>query len=82
MALVWKVDESSKVNLKDYDPNYTDKYSDHALVEEELQKLGDELSKLQEFLAAAYEVINHEQNALIYTDEDLLFLINEKLSPR
>jgi hypothetical protein len=35
----------------------------------------------QEFLAAAYEVINHEQNALIYTDEDLLFLINEKLSP-
>lgn len=35
----------------------------------------------QEFLAAAYEVINHEQNALIYTDEELLFLINEKLSP-
>jgi hypothetical protein len=35
----------------------------------------------QEFLAAAYEVINHDQNALIYTDEDLLFLINEKLTP-
>ena len=55
MALAWKVDEGSKVNLKDYDASYTDKYSNHASVEEELQKLGDELSELQESLAAAQD---------------------------
>src|SRR3712207_1052523 len=33
-----------------------------------------------EFLAAAHEVVNHEDNALIYTDDELLFSINEKLS--
>ena len=38
-------------------------------------------SKLtQEFIAAAYQVINQEDNALIFTDEELLFAINEKLS--
>jgi hypothetical protein len=43
---------------------------------------GGRPSKLTpEFLAAAYEVINHEDNALILADEELLFQINEKLSP-
>ena len=51
MTLVWKVD--SKVNLKDYDPDHTDKHSDHASAEAELQKLSDELDDLQELLAAA-----------------------------
>ena len=38
-------------------------------------------SKLtQEFIAAAYQVVNQEDNALIFTDEELLFAINEKLS--
>lgn len=30
-------------------------------------------------LRAAYEVINQYNNALIYTDAELLFAINEKL---
>jgi len=29
--------------------------------------------------SAAIEVVNDEQNALIYTDEELVFLINERL---
>lgn len=33
----------------------------------------------EEFLAAAMEVVNEEDNALIYTDEELVFLINERL---
>lgn len=33
----------------------------------------------EEFVAAAMEVINDEQNALIFTDEELVFQINEKL---
>lgn len=33
----------------------------------------------EEFIATAIEVINDEQNALIYTDEELVFLINERL---
>jgi hypothetical protein len=33
----------------------------------------------EEFLAAAIEVVNDEDNALIYTDEELVFLINERL---
>ena len=33
------------------------------------------------FLAAAQEVINQDDNALIYADEELLFQINENLSP-
>jgi hypothetical protein len=34
-----------------------------------------------EFIAAAHDIIEAENNALIYTDEELLFSINEKLSP-
>jgi PPK2 family polyphosphate:nucleotide phosphotransferase len=53
MDLVWKVNEGSKVKLKDYDPGYTDKQNDRASVEAELQTLSNELSELQELLAAA-----------------------------
>ena len=47
----------------------------------ELQRhLGGRPSKrTQEFLAAD-EVINRDNNALIYTDAELLFAIHEKLS--
>ncbi|MBV9615048.1 MAG: polyphosphate kinase 2 family protein [Ktedonobacteraceae bacterium] len=52
--LVWKIDEGSKVSLKDYDPGYTGEHTDHAEAKQELAKLGDELSELQEALAAAH----------------------------
>jgi PPK2 family polyphosphate:nucleotide phosphotransferase len=53
MKYVWKVEEGSKVNLKDYDPNYTDKHVDPDDAKQELADLGEELSDLQELLAAA-----------------------------
>lgn len=53
MALAWKIDEGTKVKLKDYDPDYTDKHTDHHEAKQELEQLSDELSKLQELLAAA-----------------------------
>jgi len=53
MDTAWKVDEGSKVKLKDYDPNFTDKHSDHASADAELQHLSDELSELQELMTAA-----------------------------
>jgi len=33
MALAWKVDENSKVKLKDYAPAYTGKHTDHTSAE-------------------------------------------------
>lgn len=55
--LLWKVDEGSKVTLKDYDPAYIGKHADkqtaHDAADIELQRLGDELSELQELMAAA-----------------------------
>lgn len=56
MGLAWKVDEGSKVNLKDYDPDYTDKDVNHDTADEELKKLSKELSDLQE---AMYEAQHH-----------------------
>jgi PPK2 family polyphosphate:nucleotide phosphotransferase len=53
MTHVWKVDPGSTVKLKDYDPDETDKHTDRAAAEAELQKLSDELSDLQEMLSAA-----------------------------
>jgi PPK2 family polyphosphate:nucleotide phosphotransferase len=53
MNYVWKVDPGSNVTLKDYDPGYTDKHNDRASADQELQALSDELSELQELLAAA-----------------------------
>ncbi|MDQ6660938.1 MAG: polyphosphate kinase 2 family protein, partial [Chloroflexota bacterium] len=52
-ALAWKIDEKSKIKLKDYDPNYTDPSCEHESAAQEIQKLSDELNELQELLAAA-----------------------------
>jgi PPK2 family polyphosphate:nucleotide phosphotransferase len=54
MQLAWKVAEGSKVKLKDYDPDYIDKYTDRALASAELEKLSEELGELQQLLAAAH----------------------------
>ena len=54
MQLAWKVAEGSKIKLKDYDPDYLDKYTDRALASAELEKLSEELSELQQLLAAAH----------------------------
>jgi len=51
MKYVWKVDPGSRVKLKDYDPDY--KEGDHDSADEELKDLSNELSDLQELLAAA-----------------------------
>jgi PPK2 family polyphosphate:nucleotide phosphotransferase len=51
--LVWKVEEGSKVNLKDYDPDYTNGYNHHASAQDDLQALSAEISELQELLYAA-----------------------------
>lgn len=53
MTLLWKIDEGTTVKLKDYDPDYTDKHADHDSAQAELATLGNELSELQELLAAA-----------------------------
>ena len=53
MEYVWKIDEGSKVKLKDYDPDYIGKDRDRTSAETELQTLSDELNELQELMAAA-----------------------------
>jgi PPK2 family polyphosphate:nucleotide phosphotransferase len=53
MNYVGKVDPGSKVRLKDFDPGHTAKHTDHDSADKELQELSDELSELQELLAAA-----------------------------
>ena len=53
MQLAWKVDEGSKIRLKDYDPGFVDKYTDRALAAAEIEKLSEELGELQQLLAAA-----------------------------
>ena len=53
MQLAWKVEEGSKVKLKDYDPDYIDEHTDPAIAKAELDLLGAELGGLQELLAAA-----------------------------
>jgi PPK2 family polyphosphate:nucleotide phosphotransferase len=50
---VWKIEPGSKVKLKDYDPDYTPDNITHKDAEEQLDDLGEEISKLQEQLAAA-----------------------------
>ena len=53
MALAWKIPAGSSVKLKDYDPDYIDKHSDHKAAEQELLDLNNELSSLQELLFAS-----------------------------
>ncbi len=55
MNYIWKVNAGSKVKLKDYNPGYTEKQSDRASADLELQALSNELSELQELLAAAQQ---------------------------
>jgi PPK2 family polyphosphate:nucleotide phosphotransferase len=58
--LVWKIDEGTKVKLKDYDPDHVDKDIDRDEAEVQLQQLSDELGDLQEELYAA-----HHQSLLV-----------------
>jgi len=51
--LLWKVKEGAKVKLKDYDPDYIGGQIDHASASAELEKQGNEMSELQELMAAA-----------------------------
>lgn len=53
MALAWKIDEDTKVHLKDYDPGYTDSQTTHEDADKHLKQLSDELAELQELLSAA-----------------------------
>src|ERR1700737_1651886 len=53
MQLAWKVDEGSRVRLKDYDPGFVDTYTDRALASAEIEKLSEELGELPQLLAAA-----------------------------
>src|SRR5438445_4432560 len=54
MQVAWKVEAGSNVKLRDYDPDYVDEHTDPALARAELKQLGEELSELQELLAAAH----------------------------
>ncbi|HEX6552584.1 MAG TPA: PPK2 family polyphosphate kinase [Ktedonobacteraceae bacterium] len=51
--LLWKVKEDTNVRLKDYDPDFISKGIERSSVEDELQRLGEDLSDLQELMAAA-----------------------------
>ena len=53
MALAWKIDEGTEVKLKDYDPDHREKHVDHDSAQEMLTQVNNELSELQELLAAA-----------------------------
>jgi PPK2 family polyphosphate:nucleotide phosphotransferase len=53
MQLAWRVEKDSKVRLKNYDPAFLDPHTDRALATAELEKLSEELGKLQQLLAAA-----------------------------
>lgn len=53
MTYVWKIDDGKKVNLADYDPGDTNDHHDRDKADAELEKLRDELSELQELMAAA-----------------------------
>ena len=50
---VWKVAEGDKIRLKHYDPANVAKNIDHDGAKREMEKLGKELSELQDLMAAA-----------------------------
>lgn len=50
---VWKVEKGSKVRLKDYDPAYVHGETTRQEADQQLQNWGEEISELQELLAAA-----------------------------
>lgn len=53
MRYLWKIDDGSRIKLKDFDPDVFVTQIDKDAGEDELAKLSDELSDLQELLAAA-----------------------------
>ncbi len=53
MNYAWKIDDGNKIKLKDFDPGDTDKHTDLSSADAEMQKLSNELSELQEVMAAA-----------------------------
>lgn len=53
MRYLWKIDDGSKIMLKDFDPDAIDKQVDRISATTELEKLSSELSELQELMAAA-----------------------------
>lgn len=53
MQLAWEVSAGTKVRLKNYNPDFVDKYTDRALASAEIEKLSQELGELQQLLAAA-----------------------------
>lgn len=55
MSLVWKIEEGTAVNLKDYDTEGKDTSIKHDDAKEKFEQLGHELSDLQELLAAAQQ---------------------------
>ncbi len=55
MSLVWKIDEGTAVNLKDYNTEGKDTSIKHGDAEKKFEQLGHELSELQELLAAAQQ---------------------------
>ncbi|GCE13869.1 PPK2 family polyphosphate kinase [Tengunoibacter tsumagoiensis] len=57
--LVWKIAEDHKVKLKDYDPDFINKHVVQEQANAEMERLDQELSELQELLAAA------QQNSLL-----------------
>lgn len=54
MQLAWRIAEGSKVKLKDYNPDFVDKYTDRALAAAETEKLSEEFGELQQLLAAQH----------------------------
>src|SRR5579859_1827141 len=53
--LLWKVKEGTNVKLKDYNPDHLDKEVQRDSAASTLQRLGDELSELQELMSAAQQ---------------------------
>jgi hypothetical protein len=74
VQLAWKIAEGSKVKLKDYDPDFIDKYTDRALAAAELEQLGAELGELQGLLAAA-----QHHSLLIARPEDSSTCLSERI---
>jgi PPK2 family polyphosphate:nucleotide phosphotransferase len=52
--LLWKVKEGTNVKLKDFDPDYIAQNIDHTSADTELERLDEELYKLQEVMWAAH----------------------------
>src|SRR5437660_1703539 len=63
--LLWKVKEGASVKLKDYDADFTGKGIERSSAEAELQRLGEEMSELQELMASA------QHQSLLAREQDI-----------